>query len=88
MKEMFGSALPTKVFYAASIFLLIQVLILFFGTLVRVKNYSSIGLYNRKVKWSTSYKLKLYLQCLNIVLIVGQLALCIIQNNSFLFRYM
>jgi hypothetical protein len=78
MKEMFGSALPTRVFYAASSFLMVQILILIVGTLVRVKNYSSIGLYNRKVKWSASYRLKLCLQCLNIILVVGQLTLCII----------
>ena len=59
--DVLASALPDYILLASVSLLAIQLLILALGTTIRYNKYKSIGLYARKVKWPTTYKVKIWL---------------------------
>ena len=53
---------------------------------MRLKNYSSIGLSNRKVDWGLSYKIKVGLQCLMLVTLCCHAVPAFMDNQHYFFR--
>lgn len=74
--ELQPSQLTTKALYIALILLAVQVLVLVVATMVRYNKYGSIGLYARKVLWPKSFKIKLALQVVLLVIIIAQFVMC------------
>ena len=63
--------LATPLAITADLVLAFQILILFVGTSIRYTKFKDIGLYNKLLAWPQSYKLKLGLQVLNLLLVIA-----------------
>lgn len=63
--------LATPLAITADLVLAFQMLILVVGTSIRYTKFKDIGLYNKLLAWPQSYKLKLGLQTLNLLLVIA-----------------
>lgn len=62
--------LPTSALAGAASMSIIQLLLIIVTICLRYNKFKSIGLYNRKVTWPLSYKIKIGLQVTNIILVL------------------
>ena len=58
------------------------------GTCISLGRFRFIGKYNRKVKWPLTYKLKLMIQILNLLISLTQLVLSMVHTIEYPFRYL
>jgi hypothetical protein len=56
--------------------------------MVRYNKYGSIGLYARKVLWPKSFKIKLALQVVLLVIIIAQFVLSFFSTQRYILRYL
>lgn len=82
------SPLPARAFLVAFLLALIQLAVMVAGTCISLSRFRSIGKYNRRVKWPLTYKLKLVIQVLNLLISFASLVLSIVQANKYAFRYL
>ena len=67
--------LTSPIAITADLVLAIQMIILMVGTTTRYTKFKDIGLYNKLLAWPQSYKLKLGLQALNLLLVIAQIVI-------------
>ena len=57
-------------------------IVLIIGSSVRFSKFREIGLYNKLLAWPQSYKLKLSIQILNVLLVIAQIVLLFVLSLS------